>query len=181
MGDGVFSHPPHLGAHQSISALAQPQGSLMLSAPTHSVLARSVPLPLLCQLYLQLTCPPPSLGLHPSRILGLSASPFLGPLASPSVGPTCCPSLHSGALPSSGMAQPVSGVPGGKAITDPASFQRLPSIGRIWAQSIIMLFVGSVSCASYFISALYAVTHSTFRTTLHEGTVIVIPNLQRRN
>lgn len=130
MGDRVLSHPPHLGAHQSISPLAQPQGSLTPSAPTHSVLARSAPLALLCQLYLQLISPPPGVSLHPHRFLGLSSSFLLSPLASPSRGPTCCPSPRSGALPSSGMAQPVSGVPGGKVITDPVPFQRLPPPGR---------------------------------------------------
>lgn len=96
----MLSHPPHLRAHQSISPLAQPQGSLMLSAPTHTVLARSVPLPLLCQLYLQLTCPPPLTGpssqqdpgvelLTPSWSLGLS----LHGTHLLSISPLRCPSL----------------------------------------------------------------------------------------
>lgn len=120
----------------------------MPSTPTYSVLAGSAPLPLLCQL----TCLPPSLGLHPHRFLGLSSSSFLGPLASPSMGPTCCPSPRSGALPSSGTAQPVSGVPDGKVITDPVPFQRLPPAGRIRDQSVIMPSPGCVLCVTNFVS-----------------------------
>lgn len=47
----------------------------MSSAPTHSVLAGSARLLLLCQLYLQLTCPPPSLGLCLHRVLRSSIAP----------------------------------------------------------------------------------------------------------
>lgn len=96
----MLSHPPCLGAYQSINTLAQPQGSLMSSACTHSVLARSAPLWLLCQLYLQLTYPLPSLALHSHRFLGLSSSSLLGPLNSSfqgthllSISPLRCPSF----------------------------------------------------------------------------------------
>lgn len=54
-------------------------GSLVPSTPTYSVLAGSSPLLLLCQL----TCPPPSLGLHPHRCQGLSPHPFLVPCPPP--------------------------------------------------------------------------------------------------
>lgn len=59
------------------------------------------------------------------QVPGVETSSLLGPLPSPSVGPTCCLSLRSGTLPSSGMAQPVSGVPGGKVIR-PSSLSKTP-------------------------------------------------------
>lgn len=102
----------------------------MPSACTHSVLAGSAPLGLLCQLYLQLTCPLPSLALYSQKKgVGL-LTPSRPPELPPSMGRTCCPSLHSGALLSSGMALPVSEVPGGKVITDSVTFQRLSTTGR---------------------------------------------------
>lgn len=84
--------PPHHGretacpspssASPSIDPpISSATGSLLPSTPTYTVLARSAALPLLCQLYLQLLCPP-------HRFLGLSSSPGLGPLASP---PTTTP------------------------------------------------------------------------------------------
>lgn len=114
------------------------------------------------------------------QVPGVEPSSLLGPLPSPSMGPTCCLSLHSGTLPSSGMAQPVSGVPGEKVITDPVPFPRLPPTGRIWDENIIMPHTRCTLCASHFVSVLQALTYSTLATTLHEGTIIVIPILQRK-
>ena len=70
------------------------------------------------------------------------------------------------------MAQPVSGVPGGKVITDPVPFQRLSPLGRVYDQSIIM--------PPTLLSALHTLTYSVLTTTLRESTVIIIPILQRK-
>lgn len=87
-------------------------GSLMPSTLTHSVLAGSAPLLLLCQPYLRLTCLP---------LLIRSLSPQISgaeiPATSNSVQLTCCLPPRSAALLSSGMARPASGVPGEKTIT----------------------------------------------------------------
>lgn len=111
---------------QSISSAT---GSLMPSTPTHSVLAGSVPLLLLCQLYLQLTCLPSA---HRSSFPDSSGAEL--PITSSSEQLTCCRLPHSAALPSSGMAQPASGVPGEKTTI---SFMKThPNWGRISNQGL---------------------------------------------
>lgn len=167
----MLSHPPCLGVYESISALAQPQGSLMPSARTHSVLAGSAPLQLLCQLYLQLTCPLPSLALHSHRFLGLSSSSLLGPLNCPhllSISPLRCPSLFR---------------------NGPASFwsawweshRRLSYLSKIltnWenmkSECNNAIHQIAIMCHSH------ALIYSILTTILHEG-MIIIPFYRERN
>lgn len=167
-GDRQLSHPPSLGAHQSIRPLSQPQGSLLPSTAIQ------------CPCWV--SCSPPAVSAPPTahvpspQVPGVKCLIPSWPLVPPTpphytMGFTCCPSPHSGVLPSSRMAQPVSGVPGGKIITDPIPFQR-PQCVRTQDQNMIISLT--------LLTALHALTYSILARTLHEGTIIVIPILQRK-
>lgn len=179
MRDRVLSFP-HLSGSPSIDQpISSATGSLLPSAPTHSVLAGSAPLLLLCQLYLQLTCPPPSLGLHPHRSLRLSSPLLFGPCGLPP--PLDPPAVHlPTALPFPLQEWPSQFLECLVRKPSQAQFFRRPTpTGRIQNQSIIIPFLDTQYVSLALPNALHLLPYLIFMTTLPKG-IIVIPILQRR-